>query len=139
MAIYIQATFLAVSAVFFLVAGDGRFAAGVENDSLRFLLRAWTWPASRDWPLFLLIGVGGGAIGYCLSQAYRLGDAATISSYEYVSLPLAIFWGWAIWGDVPGVRTFLGILLIAGAGLYVFLREGRRARPVASSRPQRRA
>jgi len=98
MAIYIQLAFLLVAALFFLVAGDGRFAGSTANPALAFLLREWVWPARPDWPLFVLIGLGGGIIGYCLSQAYRLGEAATIASYEYVALPLAIFWGWAIWG-----------------------------------------
>jgi len=138
MAIYIQTAFLLVSAGFFVVAGDGRFDSDGESPALAFLLRAWVWPSLQDWPLFVLIGVMGGGIGYCLSNAYRLGTPATIASYEYVSLPLAIFWGWAIWGEVPGPRTMTGIALIVGAGLYVYLRERRRAMEVAAARPQRR-
>jgi S-adenosylmethionine uptake transporter len=138
MAIYIQVSFLLVSALFYLVAGDGRFAGRSDSPAIAFLFRPWAWPAAEDWPLFVLIGVMGGAIGYCLSNAYRLGTAATVASYEYVALPLAIFWGWAIWGEVPGPRTMLGIALIVGAGLYVFLRERRRAVDVAAGRPQRR-
>ena len=138
MAIYIQVAFLVVSAGFFVVAGDGRFAGRVDSPALAFLVRPWAWPEPQDWPLFVLIGVMGGGIGYCLSNAYRLGTAATIASYEYVALPLAIFWGWAIWGEVPGPRTMAGIVLIVGAGLYVFLRERQRAEALAAGRPQRR-
>jgi S-adenosylmethionine uptake transporter len=138
MAIYIQGTFLIVSALFFVVAGDGRFEGVVESPAVAFLFRPWVWPAAEDWPLFVLIGVMGGGIGYCLSNAYRLGNAATIASYEYVLLPLSIMWGWAIWGEVPGPRTLAGIVLIVGAGLYVFLRERRRAAALAAGRPQRR-
>lgn len=43
MAVYIQGLFVIVSLLFWLVAGDGRFAQGVENESLIFLLRAWVW------------------------------------------------------------------------------------------------
>ncbi|MEM9902884.1 MAG: DMT family transporter [Pseudomonadota bacterium] len=138
MAIYIQSMFLLVSACFFVAVGDGRLAADVENPALVFLLRAWTWPTADDWPLFLLMGLMGGGIGYLLSSAYRLGRASTIASYEYVALPLAVFWGWSIWGEVPSPRTMLGIALIVGAGLYVFLRERQRSEPLASARPQRR-
>lgn len=138
MAIYVQVSFLLVSAAFFVAVGDGRFAEATENPALAFLLAPWVWPAAADWPPLVLIGLAGGAIGYCLSNAYRLGNPATIASYEYVVLPLAIFWGWAIWGDVPGLRTLAGIVLICGAGLYVFLRERAQARALASARPQRR-
>lgn len=130
MAVYIQAMFLVVGAVFFLVAGDGRFAEGVENPSVVFLLRAWIWPAPEDLWVFGLLGGMSAIIGYCLSQAYRLGDAATIAPYEYVALPLAVLWGWIIFGALPGLDAWLGIFLIMASGVYVFLRERVRNRKV---------
>ncbi len=138
MAIYIQGMFLMVSATFFVAVGDGRYADSTDNPALEFLLRAWVWPTPEDLPFFILIGVMGGGIGYLLSQAYRIGNAATVASYEYTSLPLAVLWGWMIWGEVPGARTAIGIVLIMGAGLYVFLRERRRSAPLASAHTQRR-
>lgn len=138
MAVYIQSTFIAVSLGFWLVAGDGRYAEGVENESVRFLLRAWAWPADGDLYLFLFLGANSAIVGYCMSQAYRLGHAATVAPFEYVSLPLAIMWGWVMWGDLPGPRVGAGIALIMGAGIYVFLRERARSRPLSSRRPLRR-
>jgi len=138
MAVYIQGSFLLVSALFWLVAGDGRFAAGMENESLRFLLRAWIWPEGTDRWLFLGLGLCSAVIGYCLSAAYRIASAATVAPFEYVGLPLAVLWGWAIWGDLPAPEVWAGIALIVGAGLFVFLRERQKARPVASRRPARR-
>jgi S-adenosylmethionine uptake transporter len=138
MAIYIQGMFLVTSLLFYLAVGDGRFAGRVENESLVFLLRAWRWPAPEDRGWFLLIGLMSAAIGYCLSQAYRLADAATIAPFEYAALPFAIFWGWLVFGEFPGPHTGLGILLIAGAGLYVFLRERQRDLPLREKRPVRR-
>jgi len=138
MAVYIQATFLVVGGLFFLIAGDGRFAQTQTNESLIFLLRAWTWPQGGDIWLFLLLGGMSAAIGYALSQAYRLGDAATIAAYEYVSLPLAVLWGWLIFGTLPGVNTWVGIALIMAAGVYVFLRERVRKAPLRESQPVRR-
>ncbi len=138
MAVYIQGTFILVSLGFWLVAGDGRFAAGVEDPSIRFLLRAWRWPEPEDRLWFLLLGANSAIIGYSLSQAYRSADAATVAPFEYVALPLAIMWGWLIWGDLPGIQVALGIVFIVGAGLYVFLRERQRRRPLSSRRPLRR-
>ena len=138
MAIYLQGTFIAVSLVFWAVAGDGRFADGVHNDSLVFLLRAWTWPSDDDWRWFLLLGLVSSVIGYSLSQAYRSANAAIIAPFEYTALPLSIFWGWAVFGDLPDLWVLSGIALIAVSGVYVFVRERKRARPVASGRPVRR-
>ena len=138
MSVYIQGMFLLVGAAFFLVAGDGRFAAGQSNESLIFLLRAWVWPAPEDVWLFATLGAMSAIVGYSLSQAYRLGDAATIAPYEYAALPLAVMWGYFIFGTLPGVTTGLGIALIVGSGLFVFLRERARQAETADNRPVRR-
>lgn len=138
MAVYIQAMFLLVSLVFWLIAGDGRYAEHFENPSLVFLFRPWTWPEQSDLVLFLLLGLMSGIIGYSLSQAYRVASAATIAPFEYTAVPLAIIWGWVVFGHLPSGWVFAGIALITLSGVYVFLREGVRARQVASGRPVRR-
>jgi len=138
MAVYIQSTFIVVSLCFWAVAGDGRYAAGVENESLQFLLRAWRWPSEVDFAIFGMLGAGSAVIGYSLSQAYRTAAPATVAPFEYTELPMAVFWGWLVWGELPGARASAGIALIMGAGLYVFLREKQRRRPVSSRRAFRR-
>ena len=126
MAIYIQAAFVLMSALVWIAVGDGRFADTFDSPTMEFLLRAWVWPEVEDYWKIGVIGVMTGGIGFCLSQAYRLGAPATIASYEYVALVLAIFWGWLIFGEVLSGTMLVGIVFIAGAGLYVFDRERRR-------------
>lgn len=138
MAVYIQATFILVSLSFFLLAGDGRFADGSDTPSVQFLLRAWVWPARDDLPLLLGLGALAAVSGYCLSQAYRLTDAATVAPFEYVGLPLSVLWGWLFWAEFPAREVWMGIALIAGSGLFVFLREQHKARIIARSAPQQR-
>ena len=58
-----------------------------------------------------------------LSEAYRIGEAATISPFEYVALPVSVFWGFVVFGHLPDEWSFLGIALIGASGLYVFFRE----------------
>ncbi|MEM0988540.1 MAG: DMT family transporter [Pseudomonadota bacterium] len=138
MATYIQGMFLVVSVVFFAIAGDGEFADGLTNPSLIFLLRAWVWPTGNDIWLFLLLGLSSGVIGYSMSQAYRQADVGLIAPFEYTALPLAVFWGWMVFGELPGFVSAIGISLILAAGIFVFVREhlinGRRS----GRRPLRR-
>lgn len=129
--IYIQVMFILVSLGFFVIAGDGRFAEGSDNASIRFLLGPWIWPRSDDWPMMIGLGLNSAVIGYCLSQAYRLSDAATVAPFEYTGLPLAVLWGWALWAEIPVWEVWIGMALIAGAGLFVFLREQQKARQIA--------
>ncbi|MEX0339170.1 MAG: DMT family transporter [Arenibacterium sp.] len=131
LAVYIQGMFILVSVAFYLVAGDGRFAEGVENESLKFLLRAWILPEGGDWWPMIGLGVNSAIIGYCLSQAYRLSDAATVAPFEYVGLPLAVFWGWLLWSDIPDLPIWTGMALIMASGLFVYLREKQKERRVA--------
>lgn len=132
MAVYIQGIFILVSLGFFAVAGDGRFAEHAQNESIRFLLRAWIWPEGHDVWLFLGLGLNSAIVAYTLAQAYRLADAATIAPFEYVGLPLAVMWGWLIWGEIPGPTVTTGIVLIMGSGLFVFLRERQKNRRLVS-------
>ncbi|MEL6644160.1 MAG: DMT family transporter [Pseudomonadota bacterium] len=127
MAVYIQAMFICVSIVFWAVAGDGRYEGMVESESLKFLLRAWIWPAPGDVVFFVILGCMSTVIGYSLSQAYRLASPATIAPYEYAALPLSIFWGWVVFAHLPDAWVLSGIVLIAVAGVYVFVREGKRS------------
>ena len=127
MGVYTQGTFILVGAIFWMVAGDGRFAEGLESQSLIFLLRAWEWPTVGEWPLIALLGLLSAGISYSLAQAYRSADAATIAPFEYIALPMAIFWGWAVFGDLPDEWVLAGSALIAASGIYVFIREKQRA------------
>ena len=139
LAVYIQLMFLVVSVGFWLIAGDGRYADAVQSPSLKFLLRAWIWPEPGDWLPLLWLGASSAAIGYCLSQAYRLADAATVAPFEYAALPLAVFWGWLLWSDLPGPAVWAGMALIVGSGLFVFLRERHRTRRPAATGVGRRS
>lgn len=131
LSVYIQSMFIVVSLGFWAIAGDGRFAQLNDNASLQFLLRAWVWPANGDlWPLFGL-GINAAIVGYCLSQAYRVADAATVAPFEYLGLPLAVFWGWWFWSDLPDLPIWIGMIFIIGAGLFVFLREQQKERKLA--------
>ncbi|MEX0409696.1 DMT family transporter [Aquibium sp. LZ166] len=119
---YLNFIFILFSGTIGLVFGDGRFS-GSGNANLEFLLRAWIWPPTSDFLLLAGIGVLGSIGGYLVSQAYRISQAGLIAPFEYVAMPLAILWSIALWGDWPDAIAWLGIVLIAGAGLFVFLRE----------------
>ena len=131
---YVQITFVAVSAAIGLAIGDGRFA-GSDNTTLEFLFRAWLWPTWTDGLLMVLCGSLIACGGYLMFQAYRTAEAAVVAPFEYTALPLALFWGYQLWGEWPDAVSFLGIALIVGGGLFVFYRETLHDRLVAADRP----
>ena len=51
------------------------------------------------------------------------GLAALVAPFEYVGMPMAIFWGVLVFGTWPDHTAWVGIALICGAGLYTLWRE----------------
>lgn len=122
MTFYIQLVFLAVCSALGLLIGGGQLA-DITPEPLAFLTRAWVWPARFDLAVMLLLGAFAAFGGYCISQAYRLGEAALVAPFEYLALPLSILWGVTIFGEWPDLWACIGIALILGSGLYTVWRE----------------
>ncbi len=124
---YSQMGFIAASVTMGLVAGDGRFSPN-DGASLSFLLRAWTVPSTADGALFIGIGVLNGTASYLMSQGYRVSVPAALAPFEYVALPMSVFWGVLFFGDWPDAVTYTGMALVCGGGLYVLNHERIRRR-----------
>lgn len=139
MAFYMQFSFVLFSGTIGLLLGDGRFS-GSGDPSVEFLTRAWIWPPAGDWPVLIGIGCLVSLGGYIVSQAYRHAEGGLIAPFEYVGMPLSIAFGIFFWGDWPAPVSWIGIALIAGSGIFVFLREawlGRRPREKVPIRPMK--
>ncbi len=124
MSFYISLTFVVIAGGFWFAVGDGSMS-GIYDPKLEFLFRAWKWPGLNDAALMIFVGILVAVVGYMLSQAYRVADASIVAPFEYVTLPLAILWGYLFWQEVPDLQAGVGITLIVGSGLYIFLRERR--------------
>ena len=124
MTFYIQVMFLGMCILLGLWMGDGRFETSAP-EALVFLVRPWVIPETSHVLMMLLLGVFASVGGYCISQAYRLGEAALIAPFEYLALPLSIVWGVLFFGEWPDVIAWLGITLILASGLYTVWRENK--------------
>jgi drug/metabolite transporter (DMT)-like permease len=134
---YIQLSFVVSSALVGLVAGHGAWA-GTGDPSLEFLLRGWAWPGWDDLGLMVFIGFASAAGGYAIGQAYRTSEAALVAPIEYAGIPLSVFWGWIIFGELPDAVAFAGIALILSAGLILVWREAVARRAPVSPPPRTR-
>ncbi|MEM8629862.1 MAG: DMT family transporter [Pseudomonadota bacterium] len=134
---YIQLLFIVVTLTIGLAVGDGRFA-DQEDPSLAFFFREWIWPRPEDLMTLLAIGfiLFGGA--YFISQAYRVSEAAIVAPFEYIAMPLSIFWGIVIFNEWPDGWSWAGMALIIGSGLFLLWREHRVGQDTAASGPKYR-
>lgn len=132
---YVQMGFIVVSCLMGLWVGDGHLASATAHGPLAFLFRPWIVPPLADWPAFLGTGLAVGIGGLMMSQAYRTTEAALIAPFEYIGMPMAIFWGLLVFGTWPDGTAWAGIALICGAGLYTLLRESIRRRVLDVAAP----
>ena len=122
MAFYIQLNFVAVSGLMGLIFGDGHLA-DPSQPTLNYLFRPWTVQSWGDGMIIIGIGLTNGLAAYFISQAYRISKAGIVAPFEYVALPCSIFWSITVFGDWPDTVSWLGIVLIAGAGLFIAYSE----------------
>ncbi len=88
-----------------------------------------TWISLSNLQLFYLAAsavflIGGHSL---LVIAMNNGEMSVVSSFRYISIVIALVYGFVLWGDVPDPLTWLGISLILAAGLYTIVRERKRA------------
>jgi len=133
MAIYVQVTFVIICSMVGLTLGDGRYVNG--SPSVDFLLRPWVAPSVGDFLLIAGLGCSTAVGVYLLFQGYRLADASLVAPFEYIGIPLSIFWGIIVFQDFPDTAVWIGIGLIVAAGLYTIYREAgkRKQRPVLAN------
>ena len=129
LAFYIQLAFVIFSLIFGLTFGDGKLADVSSNTSLQFIFKGWAFPKTSDLPYFFALGCLASGVSYFMSKAYSTAAAASVAPFEYVLLPLSIFWGWTFFGDIPDLYIFTGIIFVVGSGLYVLIREKKKEIP----------
>lgn len=118
MSLYQNVMFMLAALVMAAFLGSGTFARGTDP-SLDFLLRAWTMPSLRDLLLLGACGLIAATATVLLTQAYRMAEANFVASFEYSAIIWATLGGYWLWGEMPDRITWLGALLIVGAGLYM--------------------
>jgi len=85
--------------------------------------------ADMQWYLWF-IGLGGAL--YCgylfLIMGSRLGELSFISPFKYISIIIAIIYGYLIWGDQPTLSMLAGAIIIVLSGIILVSTEKRRNR-----------
>jgi len=97
----------------------------------------WFWsgpmPSAREALLIASLGVGGGIGHFLVTRAFHHAPASTLSPLTYAQLIWATLLGWLVFGQFPDPLSVLGMLIIAGAGLFIALSERSTRRSVLRS------
>ncbi|SEK35123.1 EamA-like transporter family protein [Roseivivax marinus] len=82
----------------------------------------WSAPTGV-WGIVLAMGLLGTVGHLLMTWSLRFAPGATLAPMQYLEIPFATFYGWALFGDLPDGMAAAGIAVTMAAGLYVILRE----------------
>ncbi len=106
---------------------------GLALTGVVFAPLLWVTPSLKDLALFALVGMLGSIGVMCLTKAFQMAPAATISPFEYTSLIWATLLGYLLWDELPDTYTLTGAGIVIASGLYIIYRETIK---VGRARPQ---
>ena len=82
--------------------------------SLPATVASGVWPRGFEWLVLLGVGVFAQIGQVCLTRGLALEPAGRAMAISYVQIAFATLWGVLFFGEVPGVATLLGSLLVIG-------------------------
>lgn len=120
------------------------FYAAMFGSILFGLTLPWFWEgALPPWEhqlLFLVVGACGGMGHFLFTAAYHQTEASALAPLMYAQLLWAGFLGWLVFGHVPDAWSILGMVIVAGCGVIVGVKQHyarrRRARIEAEAEAQ---
>ena len=127
---------IGISIIFFIFTGKGQFNT-FSDPTLQFILREWFTNPTYSWPFIIIMGLVASLSFYFVFSAYSIASPSVVSLFEYSLIIWAIIIGYLLFNDIPTVRTFIGVALIIGAGVYIYIREKAKDQMVASNTPNR--
>lgn len=99
------------------------FSALVGTGAALFAFNDWVPLSVEHWPWLLTLALSGTFGQLMITAAFRRASAAVIAPYDYTHMIWAVLFGWMFWGDLPGMKIWIGSAIIVGSGLYILVRE----------------
>lgn len=78
------------------------------------------------WAVMALVGLFGTLGHFCMIKAFTLAEASKVAPYSYSNLIWSTLIGFALFGTLPDIWTYVGAAIIIGSGLYIMHRERKR-------------
>lgn len=78
---------------------------------------------SRAWALLLGIGLFAVASHMLIVIAFSMAPASILAPFQYIEIVSATIFGLLLFGEFPDLTKWVGILIIIGSGIYIFVRE----------------
>jgi len=96
----------------------------------------WKMPSTYDFILLILIGLLGGIANLLLTQSYKLAEVTLTTPLKYLSLVIAIIFGFYFFEEIPSIYTLSGAALIVVSSAIIFIRGSQLKKPITLPRQQ---
>ena len=84
---------------------------------------AWTAPTPWAWAVLTVCAACLFIATTFMTIGLRTGEIAVVAPFRYAPVPVSLLLGYWLWGDVPDMSAWFGIMFVLGAGLYTLHRE----------------
>lgn len=85
----------------------------------------WTWPGLEQLGWLAMIGVLGTVAQTAMNQSFKYADASAVLPMDFSKLIWAAAIGFALFGEIPDLWTWVGGALIFASATYIGIRESR--------------
>ena len=99
-------------------------------------LGLWKMPNTYDFMQLILIGLLGGIANLLLTQSYKLAEVTLTTPLKYLSLVIAIIFGFYFFEEIPSIHTLSGAAFIVVSSAIIFIRENQLKKPITLPRQQ---
>ncbi|MBD1139016.1 DMT family transporter [Pelagibacterales bacterium SAG-MED46] len=127
---------LLISILFYIFTGEGQIS-NFSDPTFQFIFREWFTNPSYAWPFIIVMGFIGVFAFFFVFNAYSIASPSVVSLYEYSLIIWSILTGYILFNDIPTSRTFIGVSIIIGAGVYIYFREKVKDQMIVTDTPNR--
>ena len=133
-AFYIGA--IVISSIFYFIIGDGQYNTS-DHPASQFIFREWFVDLESSILLMVATGITATLAFLLLFSAYSVASPSVVSPFEYSILLWSTLSGWIFFDEIPGLNTFIGIIIIVSCGIYIFIREKVQDQYIVTEKPLR--
>ena len=91
----------------------------------------WVWPNVQEFVLLCLLAFLGMAGQSLVTKGVTMGDATALAPLDYSRILYSAIIGFVLFGELPGLWSFVGMALILAASIYLVLSEKKRGKGAA--------
>lgn len=115
-----------------IVIGAVVYGTGYAGtDAMPSLTKIFQWPGNSEIGILVLLGIFSAISATAFISAYKNAEANFVAPFEYTAMIWAVLFGIFVFNDFPDTYTWIGAVVVIGAGLFMLAIDHSRSRNLA--------